>query len=190
MFQKIVKRSFDVIFSIILLILFIPLWIIIPILIKIDSPGKIIFKQKRVGLYSRYFTIYKFRTMKEGTPDIPTDKLSNQDKLNTKIGVVLRRLSLDEIPQLVNILKGDMSFVGPRPALYNQPLLIKLRMQKGVDQVRPGVTGLAQISGRDSLTIPKKVEYDILYIKDASLLLDLKIILVTVKTVLTGKGAN
>ena len=190
MFQKIVKRSFDIIFSIILLILFIPIWIIIPILIRIDSTGRIFFKQKRVGLNSRYFIIYKFRTMKEGTPDIPTDKLSNQDKLNTKIGMFLRRLSLDEIPQLVNILKGDMSFIGPRPALYNQPLLIKLRKQKGVDKVRPGVTGLAQISGRDSLTIPKKVEYDCLYIKDASMLLDIKIILVTIKAVLTGKGAN
>ena len=108
MFQKIVKRSFDIIFSIILLILFIPLWIILPILIKIDSPGGVIFKQKRVGLDSRYLIIYKLRTMKEGTPDIPTDKLSNQDKLNTKIGAFLRRLSLDEIPQLVNILKQHL----------------------------------------------------------------------------------
>jgi len=190
MFYKILKRSFDIIFSIILLILFIPLWIIIPILIKIDSPGKIIFRQKRIGTESKYFTIYKFRTMKEGTPDIPTDKLSGKDRLNTKTGSTLRRLSLDEIPQLINILKGDMSFVGPRPALYNQPLLIRLRKQRGIDKVRPGVTGLAQISGRDSLSIPKKVEYDGLYIKDVSLLLDIKIILVTVKAVLTGKGAN
>jgi O-antigen biosynthesis protein WbqP len=190
MFYKFLKRSFDIVFSIILFLLFIPLWIIIPVLIKSDSPGRIIFPQKRVGFNSNYFTIYKFRTMKEGTPDIPTDELYNQEKLNTRIGTFLRRSSIDEIPQLVNILKGDMSFVGPRPALYNQPLLIKLRKENGVDRVKPGVTGLAQISGRDSLPIPKKVEYDNLYVKNASIILDLKIFLMTVKAALTGKGVN
>jgi len=190
MVYRIIKRIFDVVFSIILLMLFIPFWIIIPMLIKIDSPGKIIYKQKRIGLNSKYFIIYKFRTMKEGTPDIPTDRLKNQSILNTRVGKVLRRLSIDEIPQLTNILKGDMSFVGPRPALHNQELLIRLRKEKGVDKVRPGVTGLAQISGRDELSIPDKVMYDQLYIKDASMLLDLKIFLVTVKAAITGKGAN
>ncbi len=190
MFYKFLKRSFDIVFSIILFLLFIPLWIIIPVLIKLDSSGRIIFPQKRVGVNSNYFTIYKFRTMKEGTPDIPTDELHNQEKLNTKAGTFLRRSSIDEIPQLVNILKGDMSFVGPRPALYNQPLLIKLRKENGVDKVKPGVTGLAQISGRDALPIPKKVEYDSLYVKNASIILDLKIILMTVKAALTGKGVN
>lgn len=190
MFYKFLKRSFDIVFSIILFLLFIPLWIIIPVLIKLDSPGRIIFPQKRVGINSNYFTIFKFRTMKEGTPDIPTDELCNQEKLNTRIGTFLRRSSIDEIPQLVNILKGDMSFVGPRPALYNQQLLIKLRKENGVDRVKPGVTGLAQISGRDSLPIPKKVEYDSLYVKNASIILDLKIFLMTVKAALTGKGVN
>lgn len=128
--------------------------------------------------------------MKKGTADIPTDRLKNQSSLNTRIGTILRRLSIDEIPQLVNILKGDMSFAGPRPALYNQELLIRLRKEKGVDKVRPGVTGLAQISGRDQLSIPDKVMYDQLYIKDSSILLDIKIFLVTIKAALTGKGAN
>ncbi|MBA7641647.1 Undecaprenyl phosphate N,N'-diacetylbacillosamine 1-phosphate transferase [subsurface metagenome] len=190
MVYRVTKRIFDILFSIISIILFIPFWIIIPTLIKIDSPGGVIFKQKRIGINSRYFTIYKFRTMKKGTADIPTDRLKNQSSLNTRIGTILRRLSIDEIPQLINILKGDMSFVGPRPALYNQELLIRLRKEKGVDKVRPGVTGLAQISGRDQLSIPDKVMYDQLYIKDASILLDIKIFLVTVKAALTGKGAN
>ncbi len=190
MVYKFFKRLFDVTFSFILLILFIFFWIFIPIIIKIDSPGRVIFTQKRVGAGSNYFTIYKFRSMKEGTPDIPTDKVKNQEELNTRFGIFLRRTSLDEIPQLLNILKGDMSFVGPRPALYNQPLLIKLRKEQEVDKIRPGVTGLAQINGRDSLKIPKKVEYDKLYVKNASISLDFKILLVTIKAILTGKGAN
>ncbi|MCG9479530.1 MAG: sugar transferase [Actinomycetia bacterium] len=190
MFYNYIKRWLDIIFSVLLFIIFLPLWIIIPIAIAIDSPGKVIFTQKRVGLGSRYFTIYKFRTMKEGTPDIPTDRMKNQQLYNTRLGTFLRRVSLDEIPQLANILKGDMSFVGPRPALYNQQQLIGLRKEKGADRARPGVTGLAQISGRDSLDIPRKVEYDAAYVQDMSFWLDLKIVLVTVKAVLTGKGAN
>ncbi len=190
MIYKITKRIFDIVFSIILLVLFVPFWIIIPLIIKIDSLGRVIYKQKRVGVNSEYFTIYKFRTMKEGTPDIPTDRLENQSDLNTRVGTMLRRWSIDEFPQLVNIIKGQMSFVGPRPALYNQEFLIKLRKEKGVDKVKPGVSGLAQISGRDELSIPDKVMYDRLYIQDASIWLDIKIFLVTVKAVITGKGAN
>ncbi len=190
MLYKVAKRIFDVVLSIILIVLFIPLWIIIPLVIVVDSRGSVIFKQKRVGINSRYFTIFKFRTMKEGTPDIPTDRLMGCSRLNTRVGKTLRRLSIDEIPQLVNILKGEMSFVGPRPALYNQELLIRLRKEKGVDKFKPGVTGLAQISGRDELSIPDKVMYDQLYIKDASIWLDLKIILVTVKAAISGKGAR
>ena len=184
------KRFLDLVFSIIFFILFVPLWMAIPLAIVIDSPGRVIFTQKRVGLASKYFTIYKFRTMKEGTPDIPTDELKSQEQLNTGIGCILRRLSLDEIPQLANILKGDMSFVGPRPALYNQDRLIELRKLKGADMVRPGVTGLAQISGRDSLSIPNKVEYDSLYVKRQSFWLDARIVFLTVAAVLTGKGGN
>lgn len=190
MYQKFFKRFFDILISIILLFLFTPLWIIIPIIIKLDSSGKVIFTQKRVGINSSYFTIYKFRTMREGTPDIPTDRLEEQSKLNTGAGNFLRRFSLDEIPQLLNILRGDMSFVGPRPALYNQELLIELRKNKGVDKVRPGVTGLAQIKGRDSISIPEKVKYDSLYLQKISFIADLKIFLGTIAAVLSGKGAN
>jgi O-antigen biosynthesis protein WbqP len=186
--QLFIKRCLDAFFSLILLILLTPLWIIIPILIKLDSPGRIIYTQKRVGINSGFFTIYKYRTMKEGTPDIPTDKVSNPAKLVTSIGRFLRRTSIDEIPQLVNILKGQMSFIGPRPALYNQPELIFLRKQKKADIMRPGITGLAQVSGRDELLIPIKVEYDKKYIDDFSLLIDLKILFITVKAVLTAKG--
>lgn len=187
-FRLFIKRCLDILFSIIFLILLLPLWIIIPILIKADSPGRIIYKQKRIGTNSGFFTIYKYRTMKEGTPDIPTDEVSNSTELVTKIGSFLRRTSIDEIPQLINILKGQMSFVGPRPALYNQPELIRLRKEKGVDAMRPGITGLAQVSGRDELPIPVKVEFDKKYVDDFSLVNDFKIILITVKAVFTAKG--
>lgn len=190
MFYKTAKRILDVTLSIILIVLFMPLWIIVPLVIKIGSPGSVIFRQKRVGINSSYFTIYKFRTMKKDTPDIPTDELENNKDLYTGAGRILRRWSIDEFPQLINILKGDMSFVGPRPALYNQDLLIKLRKEKGVDKVKPGVTGLAQINGRDDLSISEKVMYDRLYIKDASIWLDLKIFLVTLKAAVTGRGAR
>jgi O-antigen biosynthesis protein WbqP len=190
MLYKFLKRCFDIVFSIFLFIIFIPLWIIIPVIIKFDSPGRVIFTQKRVGMNSRHFRIYKFRTMKEGTPDIPTDRLKNQEYYNTRTGGFLRRWSIDEIPQLVNILKADMSFVGPRPALYNQPLLIRLRKENGVDKIRPGATGLAQISGRDAISIEEKVKYDYKYVSKATFLLDIKIIFLTVKAVFSGKGAN
>lgn len=190
MFYRVVKRILDIVISVILIVLFIPFWIVIPLIIKIDSPGSIIFKQKRVGINNSYFTIFKFRTMKEGTPDIPTDELEDNSYLNTGVGEFLRKSSIDEIPQLINILKGDMSFVGPRPALYNQDLLIRLRVENGVDKVKPGVTGLAQINGRDDLSIPDKVMYDRMYVENASIWLDLKISLVTIKAAITGKGVR
>jgi len=187
-FALFIKRCLDILLALILLILLIPLWIIIPVLIKIDSPSRVIYTQKRVGINSGYFTIYKYRTMKEGTPDIPTDKVADHQELVTKFGQFLRRTSIDEIPQLINILKGQMSFIGPRPALYNQPELISLRKGKGVDRMRPGITGLAQVSGRDDLPIPVKVEYDKRYVDNFSLLNDFKILIITVKAVFTAKG--
>ena len=190
MFYKDVKRIFDVVMSAILIVLFIPFWIIIPLIIKIDSPGSVIFKQKRVGANNRHFTIFKFRTMKEGTPDIPTDEVKDSSHLSTRVGKFLRRSSIDEIPQLINILKGDMSFVGPRPALYNQDLLIRLRTENGVYKLKPGVTGLAQIKGRDDLSIQDKVMHDRIYAENASIWLDLKIILATIKAAITGEGVK
>ena len=157
-------------------------------MIRIDSPGRIIYTQKRIGINSGFFTIYKYRTMKEGTPDIPTDEVDDPGKLITRLGSFLRRSSIDEIPQLINILKGEMAFIGPRPALYNQPLLISLRKEKGADILRPGITGLAQVMGRDDLPIPEKVSYDEQYVKNYSVLLDLKIMLLTVKAILSGRG--
>jgi O-antigen biosynthesis protein WbqP len=186
--QLFIKRFLDILFSLVLLILFTPLWIIIPVLIKLDSPGRIIYRQKRTGLNSHLFIIYKYRSMKEGTPDIPTDKVSNPAELVTNFGRFLRRTSIDEIPQLVNILKGQMSFIGPRPALYNQSELIALRKEKKADVMRPGITGLAQVSGRDDLIIPIKVEYDKKYINEFSLFNDLKILFITFKAVLTARG--
>ena len=189
-FQLAVKRILDILLSVFFFILFIPLWIVIPILIKIDSKGRVIYTQKRIGRNSCLFTIYKFRTMKEGTPDIPTDEVDDPKKLVTRLGLFLRRLSIDEIPQLINILKGDMSFVGPRPALHNQDYLISLRKEKGVDRIRPGVTGLAQVNGRDALTIEQKVDFDYKYLKTATFALDLKILFMTTRAALSGQGAN
>ncbi len=190
MAYKLFKRFFDIVFSFLLLIILIPFWVVAAILIKADSKGRVIYTQKRVGIGSGHFTIYKFRTMKEGTPDIPTDELKDPDKLYTKVGKALRRSSLDEIPQLLNILKGDMSFVGPRPALHNQEWLITLRKESHVDSIRPGVTGLAQINGRDELEIPVKVSFDARYVKELSLVLDIKICLLTVKAALLRQGVR
>ncbi len=189
-FQLGIKRFSDIILSAFFFVLLLPFWVIIPILIKIDSPGRAIYTQKRIGINSSFFTIYKYRTMVEGTPDIPTDQVTDSKKLVTKLGAFLRRTSIDEIPQLVNILKGQMSFVGPRPALYNQPLLIKLRKEKGADILRPGITGLAQVMGRDDLPIPIKVDFDVRYVSDFSLLFDLKILFLTIKAIFSGRGSK
>lgn len=190
MTRKLIKRCFDVIFSIIFLVLFIPFWIIIPVLIKLDSPGRVIFKQKRIGLNSKYFTMYKFRTMKEGVPDLPAEEVKDHRSMYTKVGAFLRRFSIDEIPQLVNILKGDMGFVGPRPSHLGQHLQIKIRKEIGTDSIRPGLTSLAIIKGRDDISIPKKAVYDRIYVYESSIFLDIKIIFLTIKIVITGKGAN
>ena len=156
------------------------------IAIKIESTGPVIFKQKRIGLNKKEFFIYKFRTMKTGTPDLATNLLDHR-KYVTRVGKFLRKTSLDELPQLINIIKGDMSFVGPRPALYNQYELIKMREEKGVHAVRPGITGYAQINGRDDLSDEEKVYWDVKYIEDYSLLTDLKIILKTFTALINTK---
>jgi len=190
MIRRLLKRFFDIIFSIVLLILLIPFWIIMPIIIKLDSPGRVIFKQKRIGLNSKYFTMYKFRTMKDGVPDLPAEEVIDHSSMYTKVGAFLRRFSIDEIPQLINILKGDMSFVGPRPSHLGQHLQIKVRKEIGTDNIRPGLTGLAQINGRDDISIKQKAEYDRIYVYESSIFLDIKIIFLTIKIVITGKGAN
>lgn len=157
-----------------------PLFLVLSILIKLDSPGRPIFTQRRIGVYSEEFDIWKFRTMDRHTPDLATDIMMQSPRdYTTRIGRFLRRTSLDELPNLVNIVRGEMSIVGPRPALYNQYRLIEMRRQVGADIVRPGLTGWAQINGRDSIPLDEKVRLDEFYVRNCSFLLDLRILLRT-----------
>lgn len=184
-----IKRLIDIILSFLaIIILFIPC-IIIAICIKIESKGAVFFKQKRVGKNKKYFMIYKFRTMRTDTPkDMPTHMLNNPDLYITKVGRILRKTSLDELPQVINILKGDMSIVGPRPALWNQDDLIAERDKYHANDIRPGLTGLAQISGRDELEIPVKAKLDGEYTKNISFWLDVKIFFKTIIKVFESDG--
>ena len=187
----VLKRFFDIILSLVAIIVFSWLLIIIAIAIVVEDKGNILFKQKRIGKNKKEFYIYKFRTMKVSTPkDVPTHLLDNPESYITKIGGFLRRTSLDELPQLFNILKGDMSIVGPRPALWNQFDLIDLRDKNGSNSVRPGLTGWAQVNGRDELPIDVKAGFDGEYIKKMSIVFDIKIILMTVVSVFSSKGVR
>ena len=184
------KRFFDIFFSIICLIIFlIPIFIII-LLVIFSSKGGFLHWSKRIGKNNTLYYMPKIRTMQLDTPNIATHLLKSPEKYLTPVGSFLRKTSLDEIPQIWSILKGDMSFVGPRPALYNQDDLIKLRTNYGVHKLLPGLTGFAQISGRDDLPISKKVEKDIFYLKNQSTLLDLKIILLTFRNIILGRGVS
>lgn len=185
-----VKRFIDIVCSLIALLIFSPLLLIIAFLIKIDSKGPIIFKQKRVGLHGELFTIYKFRSMKIDAPNLATDKLGDPSQYVTRVGKILRKTSLDELPQLINILKGDMSIVGPRPALYNQYDLIKKREALNIHSIRPGLTGYAQVMGRDFISDDQKVKYDQFYLENMSLMFDLKIIIMTITRVLKSEGVK
>ena len=183
------KRIIDFILSLIAIILLSPLFLLISIMIKVESKGPVFFKQKRIGKDKKYFNIYKFRTMRTDTPkDMPTHLLENADMYITKIGAILRKTSLDELPQLINIIQGKMSIVGPRPALWNQEDLITEREKYDANSIRPGLTGLAQINGRDELEIPVKAKLDGEYIKKMSLGFDIKIILMTVLKVFKREG--
>ncbi|MGI6170014.1 MAG: sugar transferase [Christensenellales bacterium] len=185
------KRILDLLFSVILIILAaIPMGVVV-FLIKINAPGPVLFVQQRVGKNKRLFPIYKFRTMRTDTPkDVPTHLLGNPDAYITSIGKFLRRTSIDELPQLFNIFLGHMSFVGPRPALYNQDDLIALRDQYNINAIRPGLTGWAQVNGRDELPIPVKVSLDHYYYQNMSLLLDIKIIFKTITSVFKAQGVR
>ena len=165
-------------------------FLIIAVLVRVTSSGSVIYWSTRMGRNNKTFKMPKFRTMRLNTPDIATHLIENADQFVTPIGRILRKTSLDELPQLWSILKGDMAFVGPRPALYNQDDLIVLRTQKGVHQLTPGVTGWAQIHGRDDLPIPEKVEMDYYYIRNRSTALDLNIIWRTFFTVFKSKGIS
>lgn len=186
---KYLKRVIDFVISFIALILLSPLFLIISIWIKTNSKGSVFFKQKRVGKNKKLFEIYKFRTMRSDTPsDMPTHMLNNPNTFITSSGKFLRKTSLDELPQLINILKGEMAIIGPRPALWNQYDLIEERDKYGANDVRPGLSGWAQINGRDELEIPIKAKLDGEYIKNISLLFDLKCTLGTLIKVLKSDG--
>lgn len=184
------KRSFDIISSTVAFILLLPIFIVTAFVIKLDSPGPILFRQRRPGLNNKIFHIYKFRSMRVDTPDVATDKLESGSNYVTKSGKFIRKTSIDELPQLVNIIKGDMSIVGPRPALYNQYELIEKRTTKNIHRVRPGLTGYAQVMGRDDLDDDEKVKYDEYYVKNQSFLFDMKIILLTILKIFKGDGVK
>lgn len=188
--RNLLKRVSDIIFSLILILLFLPFWLLIAAVIIIDSRGSIVFKQGRVGRYSINFNMYKFRTMKEGTIDLPAEELLDRESKVTRAGSFLRRFSIDETLQLINILKGDMSFVGPRPSHLGQRQQIKIRKETGTDSVRPGLTGYAVVNGRDAISIPQKAEYDRVYVFNYRPFMDTLIILKTFGVVLTFKGGN
>ena len=189
MYQNHLKRLNDVVLSALGILCLGWLLILLSIVIKLDSPGPVLFKQKRVGMNKSHFYILKFRTMRIDTPkDMPTHLLANPQQYITRVGRFLRKTSLDELPQLINILVGHMAVVGPRPALWNQFDLIAERDKYGANDVRPGLTGWAQINGRDELEIEEKARYDGEYVQNLSFAFDLKCFLATIKAVLNRDG--
>ena len=183
------KRTFDGTLSGVALLLLAPFLLLIALLIKIDSPGPVFFKQKRIGLRETRFWMYKFRTMHQDTPnDVPTHLFNDSTKHITRVGAFLRKTSLDELPQLVNILKGEMAIVGPRPALWNQDDLVEARRQVGATEALPGLTGWAQVKGRDELPIEVKAKLDGEYVRQMSFWFDLRCIALTVRNVLLREG--
>ena len=175
-------------FALFFLIIFSPVILVVAFAIFIEDGSPIFFKQKRVGVNYTFFKIYKFRSMKKNTPNVATHLLSNPSQYLLKIGGILRKLSLDELPNLINILKGEMVFVGPRPALYNQDDLMEFRVATGVSKLKPGITGWAQINGRDEISIAQKVQLEQEYLYKKSFLFDVEIIIKTITNVLFSKG--
>ena len=189
MYERLGKRIIDLLLGIILFILLLPLFLVLMLGIKLDSSGPVFFRQKRVGKNKCYFNILKFRTMYTDAPkDMPTHKLQNPDAFITTTGRFLRKTSLDELPQLINIIRGDMSFIGPRPALWNQYDLIEQRDRFDANAIRPGMSGLAQISGRDELSIEVKAKLDGEYRKKISLWFDIRCFIGTFFSVLRQDG--
>ena len=184
------KRVSDLFFSLCLIPVLVFPVLIIAALVKVTSRGPVLYWSDRIGVNNRIFKMPKFRTMSLDTPPVATHLLENPEKYLIPIGPFLRKLSLDELPQLWSIFKGDMSFVGPRPALFNQYDLIELRTRKGIQALIPGITGWAQVNGRDDLPIPLKVEYDEYYLKNKSLMLDLKILFMTIHKVVHSEGVT
>lgn len=189
MYKKYLKRIIDFILACAGLIVLSPVFLILILCIKLDSKGPVIFKQKRVGKNKKYFNIYKFRTMKIETPkEMPTHLLEDPDFFITKVGKVMRKTSLDELPQIINILKGEMAIIGPRPALWNQYDLIDERDKYGANDIRPGLTGWAQINGRDELEISVKAKLDGDYVERESFMMDVKCFIGTIISVFKSEG--
>ena len=185
---SVTKRLIDIVGSLCGIILLSPLFLIVAILIKLDSKGPVIFKQTRIGKDSKPFNIYKFRSMKVETPNLSTEEFKNASDFTTRVGKFIRKTSIDELPQLVNILKGDMSIVGPRPVIEKEVRLLELRKECKVDSILPGITGLAQINGRDHVDDYQKVKYDFEYLVKRNLVLDIKIIINTILKVIKSEG--
>ena len=189
MYQRFIKRLLDIILSFLGIVVLCPVYLLIMLAIVIDDPGPIFFRQKRVGIHKTYFHILKFRTMKVDTPkDVPTHMLKNPEQYITRVGRILRKTSLDELPQIFQIFTGKMSVIGPRPALWNQEDLIAQRDQYGANDVRPGLTGWAQINGRDELPIDVKARLDGDYVSNISFRFDCKCFFGTIASVLHHEG--
>ena len=189
MYNKFIKRLIDIVLSGIGIVVLSPVYLIVALAIKIDDPGPVFFRQKRVGIHKSHFHILKFRTMKMCTPrDMPTHLLENPEQYITRIGKVLRKTSLDELPQIFQIFTGEMSIIGPRPALWNQFDLIAERDKYGANDVRPGLTGWAQINGRDELPIDVKARFDGEYVENISFMFDCKCFFGTIVSVLKHDG--
>ncbi len=193
MYRRFVKGGIDILLSALAVIVLLPVWLLLSLAIVADDPGPILFKQKRIARNRKgtvqYFQIYKFRTMKMCTPhDVPTHMLKNPERYITKVGGFLRRTSLDELPQIFNILFRQMSIVGPRPALWNQTDLYAAREKYGANDVKPGLTGWAQINGRDELEIEEKARLDGVYVKRMGFLMDAKCFFLTLASVLRHDG--
>lgn len=183
------KRIIDLMLALIAFIVLSPIFLAIAIWIKVDSPGPVFFKQKRVGINKSFFDIYKFRTMRTDTPkDMPTHLLNDAESFITKSGAFLRKTSLDELPQLINIIKGEMAIIGPRPALWNQDDLVAEREKYHANDVLPGLTGWAQINGRDELEIPVKAKLDGEYVENMSFVFDLKCFFGTIFSIAKSDG--
>lgn len=189
MYKRVIKRGLDIILALVGMLLASWLFLLIAIAIRIDDPGPVFFAQKRVGARGKYFALYKFRSMKMSTPhDTPTHLLEDPEQYITRVGKFIRRTSLDELPQLWNILRGDMSIIGPRPALWNQEDLLARREQYGANDIKPGLSGWAQVNGRDELPIERKAELDGEYVSRMSFLFDAKCVFLTALKVLRHDG--
>ena len=184
-----VKATMDRLLALLAIVMLSPVFVLIALGIKLDSKGPVLFQQRRIGKDKKMFQLLKFRTMRVDTPsEVPTHMMTQASSYITKVGSFLRKTSLDELPQLINVLQGSMSLVGPRPALWNQDDLIALREAQGVHRVKPGITGYAQIKGRDELPITQKAKLDAYYVEHMSMWFDLKILVLTVFAVLGTKG--